>query len=429
VFILGVLIFITLVFSQNDLEQLGRVYIIGDEEIQGFSKVIRERDVYKFESETIDEGEYFLKLSKLNNVTKTAEFVITGTSEVITLKVGEGKNIDINFDKLEDILLRFDNYTNITEGRAEFFLKTLGNKPEPVVTNTEIQEEDPNYWLYIIIGVVVMVIVGVFVVLVILKTKKLKEKLEKPIAGKKPVKIQVIPSEHLEKARKLVKIARKKGYGDDDIREIFRKKRWEEWNIRKLFEEEKKDTVGRVEIKIGAPVRKPIGKPAAKPVAKPAPKPVAQAAAKPVVKPAAKPVAKPVKKLVTKPKTEKGISDAERQFLEKRPMQVIGKPIIEEPSEETEEPISEHPERQGMKPEHTQEKIQRPLIEEPPAEAPLIETEKPIEPEPPPSHEVFEAARSLVKEARKRGIPDRKIIQTFKKKGWEEKYINKILRG
>ncbi len=185
--LLALVLPISNVISQNEMNDIGIVYIINSDKVDsGFTQTLNEKDTLKFVEGSLDEGIYFFKLNKINNITNTGEFSIIGASRTRTFGLNEEKNIDINSDNLEDFSIIINNIINQS---LEIYVKGLGNRPEETLnenSETNLNEETKSsisiYLTYggIGLGVVILIIIIVLIVVIIIMkiNKKKKDKKE-----------------------------------------------------------------------------------------------------------------------------------------------------------------------------------------------------------------------------------------------------------
>jgi len=258
-FILFVLV-MTLVVSVNAQSEsfnyegvfgdIGTVYVLNDEEFSnGNSIEVVVKDFFKVNAGSSGKEICYLWIDELDIENNKIAFIISRDPKRVELSLGETNKVDIDRDNIYDILLRFDN---INEEKAEIYIQEISEKMSSKdIFLTMITR---NLLIYIIIACVVLLVI-ILIVLLLLFFKKRKnigkpevKTIEKPEKLKdikqKPKKISEKPKsdkekreEHIiQKAKDFVSKARKKGFTDEQIKEMFKKKNWNKEYLNKVFQ-------------------------------------------------------------------------------------------------------------------------------------------------------------------------------------------------
>jgi hypothetical protein len=276
------------------------VYILEDEDFQkGVSQEVIEKDFFKINVGSRKREVCYIWIDQIDLENREVSFIVSRNPRRVTLPIGAQEKIDIDYDGTYDLLLGFDSqgekttiflqetnedmpttqalYTIVTRHLLIIIIiicvavlvivliilvvvyvkkpkkkleKKLGKKPEkkfgkkpekkferpklPIVKEVKPQ---PKPMVKPVVKPkpkpLVKPVVKPFF-------KPLPKTMVKPVVKPKPmVKPEVKPTgldSLIVKAKDFVKKAKQKGYSDEQIKELFRKKRWKEEDINKIFQ-------------------------------------------------------------------------------------------------------------------------------------------------------------------------------------------------
>ncbi|MAG24380.1 hypothetical protein CMI47_02275 [Candidatus Pacearchaeota archaeon] len=161
----------------------GALFVNDAEFVSGKNSLIRSGQSFGFRAGSVEEEVHYIKVDEIGDEKVT----ITITSDPIILELGinEQKEIDLDGDGVNDLVVRFDGVVN---GRAEIYVKSVTAEVVPDVEPEEVDvieveqpapAEEVDYTIYYVIGGLIVLIVIVVLVLKAKKKGKRKSKSKK----------------------------------------------------------------------------------------------------------------------------------------------------------------------------------------------------------------------------------------------------------
>lgn len=207
----------------------GTKYVLTDVQVNsGYTNSLGKNDKLEFEIKSINTGireKHTLTVNKVE--TNSAEIVIASSPITAILRVGEQRKFNITSSSY-DLSVKLESIAN---GKARLTIKSVAEVPSmpsaqkeqplPIIKKETAQpsKKEANI-IYPIIGLMIsLLVIGILIVIFLLFKRMRKQK-----------------EDNLEFARRYVREAYNKGYGDDDLKNVFKNNGWSEEDIKKIFQ-------------------------------------------------------------------------------------------------------------------------------------------------------------------------------------------------